>query len=140
MSLSEETLSTKTQAPFASCGSAIAAMKPLRDELADQVNAFLRAGGKIITDIKIPVEFKNDIQEDMEKKRRIASIIKTRSTARSSSGHQNFVLKVFADGSKTYALVIGNKWYETYPEKDLHIGIAKRDRVRAELGMSKALY
>jgi hypothetical protein len=140
MSLSEETLSAKSDMPFTSLESAVKYQRHERLIIRLKTVIFLRKGGKITSDVKSPVDFRNDIQADMDKKRRIASVIKTRSTARASSGHQNFVLKVFSDGSKTYALIIGNKLYETYPEKDLHIGIAKRDRVRAELGMSKALY
>lgn len=68
MSLSEETLSTKSDMPFTSCQSAIKTQQALRDSLNYAVEEFLRNGGKIDTGAPVkPVNDTTNVEADMAK-------------------------------------------------------------------------
>lgn len=152
MSLSEETLSTKTDMPFTSCQSAIKTQQVLRDEINNDIANFLRKGGKINTGTQ-PINDKTNIENDMAKKRKRANTAvaskmfvntpiafhdgKNRANDFAASGHQNIYSKMRKVGMR-HTIIIGKTAYGTF--SDINEALAKRDEVRKTLGMEPAFY
>lgn len=154
MSLSEETLSTKTDMPFTSCSSAIKSLDQIRKELAEQTEAYFAKGGKIDTGAPArPVNDATNIESDMAKKRKrahstVASKMfvnspiafhdgKNRANGVASSGHQNIYSKMRKAGMR-HTVIIGKTAYGTF--EDVKDAIKKRDAQREILGMEPAYY
>ncbi len=156
MTLREETITTKENAPFASTGSMIEFMNPIRNEIEHLTAEFLAKGGAIIdcSTGKATKECKTAQQKQMDDRRkktknalRSKLIVQTpigfmdgknRSIQAASSGMQNISSKVRADGRTAYRVVIGSKGYGVFYTAEEAIKV--RDQQREILGMEKALY
>ncbi len=151
MTLFDETLKDRIEAPFASTGSMIEFMNPIRNEIEAMTQQFLAKGGKITYGPdNAPVNYP---QSDLEKKLRERN--KARQEALShpemigymtgknrfkpgKSGHQNITIKKSKSGEIRYIVSVANTGYGTYTDLDVAIGV--RDRAREKLGLDPADY
>lgn len=150
MTLREESLSTKEQAPFASTGSMINAMQAERDNIQRLTDEFLRKGGRVTdaTGVVIQQAKSKQRQQMDEKRKKTKNAINSKLTVqspvgffdgknrvkeRATSGHMNIQTK----GDK-HIVTIGKVGYGTF--KDINEAIRVRDEARAALKMSRAAY
>lgn len=157
MTLREESLSTKENAPFASTGSMISFMQSERDNIERLTQEFLRKGGQIIDcdTGKAALECKpaNHKQLDDRRKKANRSVKsklevqtpvgffdgKNRRDTVAASGMQNISCKKLADGRTAYRVVIGSTGYGVFYD-DPEGAKECRDKQRKILGIGRALY
>lgn len=135
MTLFDETLKDRIEAPFSSTGSAIKERQSLRDDLEKEIAQFLARGGRI--NEGPPVKPQKEIFEPgFGSLEDFPPDTKRRKTAKPKSGHENVEITKLKDGGNNYRVIIAGISYGTFTTKE--DAVERRDQVRALLKMRRA--